>query len=90
MLAEKNPEAVATIKKERAMKPKWMEIFKDEIDEQIRAGEMRVKVTEAVKIYREEMHLGAEEVTNKLMDRFTLSRESAESYVKETLNLQKV
>ena len=38
LLSTKNPELIAKIKEDKRMSDKWMEIFKDEIDEKVRAG----------------------------------------------------
>ena len=45
----------------------------------VRDNEMRAEgaVSEAVKIYRDEMHLSDEEITERIMRRFQLDREKA-------------
>lgn len=53
-------------------------------------GERRGAIREAITIYDNELDLSPSEIITKIMNRFSLTKESAEQYVESTLDLQKV
>lgn len=53
-------------------------------------GEERGRIKEAICIYRGEMGLDLSEIEKKIMDRFTLTREEAEQYLKEVIQSEHV
>ena len=55
---------------------------KEGIQEGIQQGIQEGKILEAVAIYREEMELDDETITHKIMKKFSLTRQDAETYVK--------
>ena len=53
------------------------------------AGEARGEIKGAIRLYNDEMKLTIPEIVQKVMNRFSLTKEAAEQYVENTLNLQK-
>jgi hypothetical protein len=53
-------------------------------------GERRGAIREAITIYDNELDLSLSEIITIIMNRFSLTKESAEQYVESTLDLQKV
>ena len=53
-------------------------------------GERRGAIREAITIYDNELDLSPSEIITKIMNRFSLTKESAEQYVESTLDLQKI
>ena len=50
-------------------------------------GEKKGKIIASIEIYREEMKLSPEEITNRIMSRYGLEKNAAQKYVQETLGL---
>jgi hypothetical protein len=51
-------------------------------------GELAGEIRGTIKLYDDEMGMSPSEIIPRIMDRFSLTRESAEQYVESTLNLQ--
>jgi hypothetical protein len=51
-------------------------------------GMAKGEIIGTIKLYRDEMHLMPEEITRKIMSRFSLEKAEAEKYVAEVLGLQ--
>ena len=61
----------------------------DRIEEKgIAIGEARGEIKGTIKFYRDEMDLKPVEITKRIMDRFSLDKDSAEKYVEEILGTQ--
>ena len=50
--------------------------------------EARGEIKGTIKLYRDEMDLKPVEITKRIMDRFSLDKDSAEKYVEEILGTQ--
>lgn len=64
--------------------------FNRALKEESVKGETRGEIRGAVKLYHEELHLSPSEIVKRIGSRYNLTKEEAEKYVEETLNLELV